>query len=324
MCGELLNIGVDIGGTNIVVGAVSESGEVLAREDIRTDPARGSQSIIESVIDAIKSILRRASVLPSAINSIGLGVPGTTDVDGRLVVFAPNISWRNVDIVSPICRVFEVPVYLVQDTRAAAWGEYLLGAGQSLRGVASITLGTGIGCGMVLDGKIFRGAMNTAGEFGHQIIELNGRQCNCGRHGCLEAYAGGLAIVRDAKEHIPNISELLRKSTSEIEVQDVFRLAHNGIREAHALTNRVVMHIGLGLVNLINISSVEMICLSGGISNAPDELLLEPLSQFIRCHAYETVADRVYLCRSPLGENAPMIGAALLYLEGAIPASQSI
>ncbi len=168
---------------------------------------------------------------------------------------------------------------------------------------------------MVLEGRIFHGALNTAGEFGHQIVELDGQPCNCGRCGCLEAYAGGLAIVRNAKKSVPALRELLDKDLSQDGVQCVYKLAHEGDAQARQLTDSVVRYIGVGLVNLINLNSVDLIAISGGISNAPPELLLEPLIKFVRNRAYESAADKVRICRSALGEDAPLIGAALLYQE---------
>jgi glucokinase len=317
MNGQMLNVGVDIGGTNIKFGITDENGKILLQEKVRTESDRGSDLVILSIIQGIDTILEKAHLRHVDIKSIGLGVPGTADSSNGVVVYAPNLSWKKVEISKPIQQACNIPVYIVQDTRAAAWAEYLVGAGKGLRSVASVTLGTGIGCGMVFDGRIFHGTLNTAGEFGHQIVEIDGNLCNCGRRGCLEAYAGGLAILRDAKQRIPDIHDLLHKNPSEIGVNDVFQLALEGNIGARQLTNSVVKIIGMGLVNLINISSVELICLSGGISNAPAELLLDPLREFIRERAYVAVADKVRVCSSALGEDAPLIGAALLHREGA-------
>jgi glucokinase len=309
----MLNVGVDVGGTNIKFGVIGEDGQIVFQEKIKTDPSRGSSAIVRSIIQGIDAILLKASLRPQDVNSIGLGVPGTADAKSGVVVYAPNLFWRNVEIVKEIQQAVPLPVFIAQDTRAAAWAEYLIGAGKGLRGVAGVTLGTGIGCGMVLDGKIFHGALNTAGEFGHQIVELDGRLCNCGRRGCLEAYAGGLAIVRDAKKNIPAMNEHLRQNPSEDGVQYVYQQAHEGNPHAIQLTERVVKYIGMGLVNLINLNSVDLIAISGGISNAPSELLLDPLIEFVRNSAYESAAKKVRVCRSALGEDAPLIGAALLY-----------
>jgi glucokinase len=168
---------------------------------------------------------------------------------------------------------------------------------------------------MVFDGRIFDGALNSAGEIGHVIVELNGIPCNCGRYGCLEAYAAGPAIVRTAKAEIHDLSGLLAKDVQNIEVEDVYFLAQQGNVAARSIANRVVQYIGLGLVNLINTNSLELVALSGGISNAPRELLLDPLIEFVRTRAYQCISTNVQICRSPLGEDAPMIGAALLFKE---------
>jgi len=310
------SVGVDVGGTNIKFGITDESGKILLQQKTRTEPERGSEVIVASIIDGIRAILLKSSLRLQDIESIGLGVPGTADSLHGVVVYAPNLFWRNVEIVKAIRQLFDIPVYIVQDTRAAGWAEYLVGAGRGLRSVASVTLGTGIGCGMVFDGRIFHGALNTAGELGHQIVELDGFACNCGRRGCLEAHAGGLSIVRQAREKIDGIGVLLQKDPSEVQVHDVFQLAQQGNAQAIQLTASAVEYIGMGLVNLININSVELIAISGGISNAPHELLLDPLTLFVRNRAYESVANKVKICNSLLGDDAPLIGAALLYREG--------
>jgi glucokinase len=313
---QMVNIGVDLGGTNIRFGITDENGKILYRDRICTKPNRCSDAIICSVIQGIDAILAKASLRHADVLSIGMGVPGTADSKNGVVVFAPNLCWKEMEISKAIQHAFHIPIRIVQDTRAAAWAEFQIGAGKGLRSVASVTIGTGIGCGMVFEGRIFSGGLDTAGEFGHQIVEFEGNLCNCGRRGCLEAHAGGLAILRNAKETIPEICDLLQKNESEVEVHDVYLLATEGNVKARQLTDSVVRYIGMGLVNLINICSVELISLSGGISNAPKELLLNPLREFIRERAYPVVANRVRVCCSALGEDAPLIGAALLNREG--------
>lgn len=315
MAARELNIGVDIGGTNIKFGIVDEEGKILRQKRIATDPRQGSDAIIGAITRELTTLMGSAGLRSEDVAGIGLGVPGTADSAHGVVVYAPNIFWRNVPIVAAIQPVLGIPICIAQDTRAAAWAEYLVGSARGLRGLAAVTLGTGIGCGMVLDGRIFHGALNTAGEFGHQIVEIEGERCNCGRTGCLEAHAGGLAIVQQAEKRIPRIHELLHGDSQEITVADVYQLAQQGQREARELAESVVRYIGVGLVNLINLTSVEMICLSGGISNAPAELLLGPLTAFVQDRAYEMAAKQIRICRSTLGEDAPLIGAALLHRE---------
>jgi glucokinase len=314
MGAQELNVGVDIGGTNIKFGIVDGEGRILRQKKVATDPRRGSDAILAAIVREISALLREAALRTEDLASIGIGVPGTADSEHGVVVYAPNLFWRNVPVIPVIHPVFDVPISIAQDTRAAAWAEYRVGCGRGLRGLAAVTLGTGIGCGMVIDGRIFHGALNTAGEFGHQIVEIDGEPCNCGRHGCLEAHAGGLAIMRAAEKEIPGLHDLL-EGKQEVAVADVYRLAEAGNTQARQLTDRVLRYIGVGLVNLIDLNSVELICLSGGISNAPAELLLNPLLTFVHSRAYEMAAKQVRICRSTLGEDAPLIGAALLHHE---------
>ena len=311
----MLHVGMDLGGTNIKFGLVDEQGRILHQGKVRTDPCRGSQAVLQTIIDCIHSLLAEASLRPQDLATIGMGVPGTADAGNGMVVYAPNIFWENVAVGRIIRQAFSVPFFIAQDTRAAAWAEYLVGSGQGLRGLAAITLGTGIGCGLVINGRIFHGALNAAGEFGHQIVEPGGNRCNCGRLGCLEAYAGGLAIVREACLRIPSIGALIRKQASDVCVHDVYQLATAGHPQALELTRSVVRYVGMGLVNLINLCSVELISISGGISNAPEALLMDPLMAFVRANAYVSVANKVRVSTSALGEDAPLIGAALLYRE---------
>jgi glucokinase len=299
-----INVGVDIGGTSIKTGLVNSEGKVLAQHKTATEPARGNDRMIQSIIETIQKLLIDNCLSINQIGSVGVGVPGTVDSKQGLVVFAPNIFWNDLEIASAFRSALDVPIYLGQDSRAAVWGEYLVGSGKGYRNIAGLTLGTGIGCGMIINGRLFHGGLNTAGEFGHQIVEIDGNPCNCGRTGCLEAHAAGLAIVREGK-----------KINYEITVKDVFDLAMAGYVDAKEIVKNVVKYLGVGIVNLINLNSPELICISGGISNAPDELLFNPLKDFVLARAYSAAAGKVKIVKSVLGENAPMIGAALLNRE---------
>lgn len=314
MSATTLSVGVDLGGTNIKLCVADEHGAIRSRHRISTPTHAGCDGIIDAIIASIPIVLDAAGLALAQIDSIGLGIPGTVDPNKGVIVFAPNIFAVNVEIVKAIQNDFNVPIYLSQDSQAAAWAEHLVGAGKGLSSVATVTLGTGIGCGLVIDGKIYHGSLNhTAGELGHQIVEFDGNECNCGRRGCLEAYAGGLAIVRAAKESIAGLSTLLGRSAESVSVKDVFELARRGNREAVRITGDVVKYIGIGLVSLINLVSPDLISVSGGICDAPTELLFDPLVKFVRERAYPTLSAAAKICRSPLGVDAPLIGVALMH-----------
>ena len=308
------SVGVDLGGTNIKFCVADKNGAICSRHRISTPTVSGCEGIIDAIVANIPAVLEAADIALAQIDSIGLGVPGTVDPLRGVIIFAPNIFARNVEIVKALQLDYDIPIHLCQDSQAAAWAEYVVGAGKGLSSVATVTLGTGIGCGMVIDGKIHRGSLNhTAGELGHQIVQIDGNECNCGRRGCLEAYAGGLAIVRAAKESIADLSELLGRNAESVTVKDVFELASRGNSEAQCIAGDVVKYVGVGLVSLINIMSPELISISGGICEAPAELLFDPLVEFVRERAYPTVAEAIGICRSPLGSDAPLIGAAILH-----------
>ncbi|HLH34292.1 MAG TPA: ribose 5-phosphate isomerase B [Alloacidobacterium sp.] len=314
-CEGKLSIGVDLGGTNIKFGLVDASGKVLLSSKEKTPAGQGDAAIVDSILFGVRRLLNESGAALRSVESLGIGVPGTVEPKTGVILFAPNLHLANFNIIAPIHKAFDIPVCVTQDTRAAAWGEYLVGSGQGVSTVASITLGTGVGCGMVLNGSIFHGGLNTAGEFGHMIVESDGRPCNCGRCGCLEAYAGGSAILRDARSVIKDLPQRLKKDEECISVEDVFELAVHGDVEARQITDQAVRYLGIGIVNLVNLNSIEIVSISGGISNAPDTLLLNPLREFVRNRAYKLTSEKVHLCKSSLGEDAPLIGAALLYCE---------
>ena len=299
-----INIGVDVGGTTIHAGVITDDGQIIKKITSKTIVGQGSEIIIDTIIDSINVLLGTMSLAADTIGSIGIGFPGTVESSKGIVVFAPNIFFENVDVRSKIAQSFNCPIYLGQDSRAAAWAEYCVGAGTNCNNLAAITIGTGIGCGLIIDGKIFHGGYNTAGEFGHQLISPNGYPCNCGKKGCLETFSGGLAILREGKKIDANLNIQ--------NVKDVYNLALQGNPGALNIADMVVVNLGIGMVNLINLMSIEMITLSGGISNAPDSLLFDPLRKFVEEHAYSTVAKRIKIEHSPLGDDAGLIGAALL------------
>ncbi|MDR1201909.1 MAG: ROK family protein [Tannerellaceae bacterium] len=297
-----INIGIDVGGSTVNAGIVASDGRIIEKMAVKTLVQRGQhEAIIQIIIDSIFSLLEKSGGKSDDIRSIGLGFPGTVDSQRGIVIFAPNIMFENIDVKSRIAETFYCPVYLNQDSRAAAWGEYCVGAGKDYTDMAVITIGTGIGCGLIINGKIFHGSNNSAGEFGHLIIDTEGPSCNCGRKGCLETYCAALAILRDGQ-----------KIGNDLTVKDIYDLADAGNTMALKITNQVVHYLGIGMVNLINLLSLDMIAISGGISNAPDHLLLDPLRDFVKRHAYSTVAQKIKINHSALGENAPLIGAALL------------
>jgi len=294
---------MDVGGTKAAIGLLGEDGSLLYRE--RTPIPKGvtARELMRTLAVRAGELLESRGIARADVLSVGMGLPGTTD--GRVVLCAPNLHWENEPCADYFEASFGVRPLLAQDTRAAAWGEYRLGAGKNKRVLVCVTLGTGIGCGIVINGRIFDGGTGTAGEIGHIPVVPGGRPCNCGRRGCMEAYASGNGILTSAKEH----SQLGQRVSGAL---DVFELARQNDPTARKVISAAVGYCGQALCAVVNALSPDALIFSGGIS-AQTELYIKPLIAYLRDNAYAlAVEERLFMEVSPLGEDAPMIGAAML------------
>lgn len=292
-----MRIGIDIGGTKAVVAAVDETGRILRREKIATGENAPCRDMIRLAAQKAAEMAGSAAQL----DSVGIGIPGTVDATGKMAVCAPNIGWRN----EPVAAYFEeetgISPFLAQDTRAAAWAEFRNEPMRKKRCVVCVTLGTGIGCGIVLNGKIWHGALGTAGEIGHIPVRNGGRVCNCGRKDCMEAYASGTGMARTARE-----LELCHTT------EELFVLAQKGNTEAMRVIEEAAEDASNGLVAVVNLLSPDALLFSGGLS-AQNTLFVEPLMALIRKKAYQSaLTDDLYMGPALLGQDAPVIGAAFL------------
>jgi glucokinase len=303
------SIGIDVGASKVRIGLLDAAGSLVGKRkaDIR-DMKSDSAATLRFIRSQAEAVAADAGLAPADIDFIGLGFPGTVNDAGQVISFAPNLGWKNVRVGEHFGSFPRATLTLVQDARAAAFAEYLLGAGRGEPIVVCITLGTGIGAGIVIDGKVFHGAFNTAGEIGHMIVQENGLPCACGQRGCLEAYSSGTAIVNAARragkltvQEIPNAEE-------------VFRRGRAGDAAALAVIGVAARSLGVGIVNVANLLSPNAVILSGGMCEQ-EELLIRPVREFVLAHAYSlsvrTPAFRVV--KAMLGEDSPMIGAGMIY-----------
>jgi glucokinase len=282
-------LGVDLGGTKLQIGAIDQSAKVLASKRVPTDVQGGPAKVIEQIIQLSHELIDELGSTP---DSIGIGVPGQIDPKNGIVIFAPNLKWHNVSLRDQLQKALSIPIHLINDVQAATIGEWQVGAGQGYSDIVCIFVGTGIGGGIVSQGKFLAGATHTAGEVGHMVIEMNGRTCACGRKGCLEAYAGGWAIAKQAGR------------TSAKEVSEDFKKG-----EAYAST---VMHeateaLIVGGVNIANILNPQLLIFGGGVINGTPELL-EPIRKGILERA---LIPTIKVLPSALTGTAGMIGAGL-------------
>lgn len=294
-----MRVGIDIGGTKAALVLINDREEIVERRKVSTGAEKSCREIAGNVAEAAEEMLGVRGKSMDDVSFVGIGVPGTVDAGKEIVVHAPNLNWKN----EPLARYFEEASgkkpMLVQDTRAAAWCEARVR--REKRCVVCVTLGTGIGCGIVIDGHVWHGALGTAGEIGHIPVKPDGRACACGRKGCMEAYASGTGIARSAREQ--QLAE-----TSE----EAFALAGQGNERALALLGHAVTCAAAGLTAMINLLSPDAVIFSGGLSEQK-ELYVEPLMMKIREMTYQqAVGEGFYMGVSSFGGEAPMIGAAFM------------
>ncbi len=306
-----LAIGIDIGGTKVAAGVVDGSGAVI-REARRltpgTDPRAVEQVIVE-LVDELSS--------DHAIGSVGIGAAGWMDLDGGTVLFSPHLAWRNEPLRENLERLLRRPVLLTNDADAAAWAEWRFGAGQGEDRLVCITLGTGIGGAMVIDGRVERGRWGVAGEFGHQIIVPGGHRCECGNRGCWEQYASGNALGREARElaraNSPVAQELLRAANGNpdtISGITVTELARAGDAASRELLEDVGEWLGLGLANLAAALDPGKFVIGGGLCDAGELLVAPARRAFARNLTGRGFRPAATIALAALGPRAGLIGAA--------------
>jgi len=309
---EGYTIGVDIGGTKINTGLIDSQGQVRALSSVPTNPKAGYQAIASRIIDQIYAVLDQTGLELADIKSLGFGIPGTVNSKEGVVLFAPNLQWKNITFAKQLRAEFAAPITIGQDTHAAAWAEFLFGAGVGCQNLVCLTLGTGIGSGLIINQQLYLGSLKYVGEVGHSLVELNGRPCSCGNYGCLETYASGSAIQKRGREMIDDYQALIQDEQKGLTTPDIFRAAEQGHPQAQQVVAEAVAYLGMGLVNLIHLFGPEKVIISGGMSSA-ESLILKPAQAFVGERSYGNVGELVEITGAKLGEYAPMIGAAFLY-----------
>jgi len=314
--GKKYNIGVDIGGTNVKIALVDEKGIIAYSNSVPTRAEMGYEYTIQNIISTIKDSLKESNNDISSIGGIGFGLPGQIDSVNGIVRLLPNIpGWVEVPLAKIVRDEFNVPVKLDNDVRVATLGELNFGAGKGCQNLVCLTVGTGVGSGIVLNGQLVRGASMTAGEIGHVVVERNnGEICGCGARGCLEAYASGPSIVKMAKDYIAGGKSTKFKEIAagnEITPYMVYEAAKQGDAVAKQIFNIVGEYLGVALVSVVNLLNPEKIIVGGGVGQAGD-LLLNPVREAIQRRCIPTSAAAVEVVMAQLGESAGVVGASLL------------
>lgn len=310
-------VGVDLGGTNIAVGVIDENYNIIGRGKLKTNVPRPAEDIMADIVKGVKMAAEEAKISLFQIESIGIGTPGNVDKKTGYIEYANNLYFNQVPAVKLINELIDAKVYLENDANCAALGEAIAGVGKGKKLFIAITLGTGVGGGIINEGKVMAGCNEAGGELGHMVIEMNGIPCNCGRTGCWEAYASATALVEQTQKAMldhrdSKMWSLAADSLDNVNGRTAFDAMRAGDEWGKKVVEQYIEYVAVGTVNIINIFQPEMICFGGGICNE-GETLLAPLRKYVEQFRYSRYSStQTELCRAKLGNDAGIIGAALV------------
>ena len=306
-------IGIDVGGTNLKAGLVDQSGTILAVERTPLD-FRGPESFADTLASLAKAVMASGGAAAQDVEYVGIGIPGA--VAGGDILYTANIPMKNVPLEKLFRQHLDLPVLLGNDADCAAVGEWSCGVGRGTKHFIVITLGTGVGGGMILSGKLYSGC-GAGGEVGHIVVQKDGVPCNCGRRGCWEAYASATGLIRETTEamkaHPESLLHQVAAQNGAVDGRTSFQAAEQGDETALAVCRSYAEYLASGLTDLVNILHPEAVALGGGVAAAPEYLLLDPVREIVARECYARHVGQVpHIVRAELGNDAGIIGAAML------------
>ena len=315
-------LGIDIGGTNLVVGSVAEDGSsMVASASEPTHSEAGATDVVDRLVGlAERAIATTRREAPGAeILGVGVGAPGPLDTKRGIVLLTPNLGWVNMPLRQLIHDRLGLPAALDNDANCAVLGEWWVGAARGARHAIGITIGTGIGGGLIIDGQLYHGASDVAGEIGHTTIDTEGRRCKCGNYGCLEAYASGPNIALRAVEEIEAGAEsrlraLVGGDLGKITAQTVYQAAADGDELALEIVNDTAKFLGVGIGNLLNVFNPDLVVVCGGVTLAGDHLF-EPLRREVARRAFKPAVTACRIVPGLLAGTAGVYGADKVFLD---------
>ncbi len=313
-------LAIDLGGTKIITAIISNKGQMIAREYCLTLAGEGPQSVINRVLSAIDRLLSLKNIDSSKPGSISLAAAGAIDYERGLVTLSPNLpGWNDIPLRDIVREKYGVNTFLLNDASAATLGEHRFGAGKGVNNLIYLAVGTGIGGGIIINGRLYSGLCGSAGEVGHMTIDVNGPKCNCGNIGCLETLVSGTAVAKEAIRRInqgerSSLTEIVEGKIENITAEEVSLAAQGGDSLALELISKAATYLGVGMVNLVNIFNPEMAIIGGGMAKMGD-LLLNPVRQVVRERAFSLSARAVRIVPAQLGDDAGVLGAAIFALE---------
>lgn len=310
-------LGIDLGGTNIACGVVNENYEIIGRGKVKTNVGRPAEQIVDDMASAALVAVENANIKLSEIAFIGVGSPGSIDPKNGVVATANNLGFNNLPLKQMIEERLNIETFIENDANAAAFGEMLAGAGKNTKDFVAITLGTGVGGGVVIDGKIFSGFNHAGAELGHTAIIKDGVKCTCGRCGCWETYASATALIRQTKEEMQkNKQSLMWKlvggNIDRVSGLTAFDAMRKNDDSGKKVVDQYIEYVACGIVNMVNIFQPEVLCIGGGISKE-GETLLAPIRKIVEKERYsKNVLKQTEIKAAELSNDAGIIGAAFL------------
>lgn len=313
----MYRIGVDLGGTNISVGVVDADFNIIGRGKMKTNAPRPAEEIFADIAKAIELAVDDAGITMDQISVIGVGTPGSVNDETGYIDYSNNLKFDMVPAKEMLETITGKPCFFANDASCAALGELYAGAGKGHKNLVAVTLGTGVGSGIVIDGKVFRGANSAGGEIGHTVINVNGEPCNCGRNGCWERYASATALIAQTKVAMEEYTDSKMWNCAGGKLENVsgrtaFDAMRMGDEIAKDVVDKYIYYVAVGVINIINVYQPDVLCIGGGIC-AEGETLLAPIRKYCEEERYSKYAKKqTYICKAELGNDAGVIGAAML------------
>lgn len=311
----MYKLGIDLGGTNIVASVVDANYKILSTAKRKTNCPRPADEIVDDMAAIAFEAIESAGLSKEDIDAAGVGSPGAIDPANGIVTYANNLGFINVPMAAMLKERTGIDFYIENDANAAAYGEFIAGAGKGTKNFIMITLGTGVGGGIIIDGKIYSGSNNAGGELGHTVISVDGEMCSCGRQGCWEAYASATALIRQTKQAMIRYSDSIMWELCDNDINKVsgitaFDAMRKGDAAGKAVVDKYIQYIAVGIANNINIFQPEIICIGGGISKEGDNLI-NPIIEYVNGDNYaRNIPKKAKIKTALLGNDAGIIGAA--------------
>ena len=309
-------IGIDLGGTNIKAGVVNENFEIVAKATTKTLCPRPAKEICDDMAKVSIEAAEKAGISIDDVEWIGIGTPGIADNVNGTIPYSNNLDFHDVPVRKYIQEHINKPVYVANDANAAAYGEFVAGAAKGAKDAVCITLGTGVGAGIIVDGKILTGSNLAGAELGHIVIEVDGPQCTCGRKGCFEVFSSATGLIRMTKEAMDaDPASIMHKMAAEdgkVSARLAFNAMRAGDKSAKEVVDKYIKYLAAGITNAINIFQPDVLCIGGGVCNEGDPLMV-PMRELVKKEVYTRMLDKnTRIEVAALGNDAGIIGAAFL------------